>query len=185
MARDTNGITPELRRQAIDRLFAERCSCVIRNGSDMRVFYERGVKDLYRLLKEEPGLLRGAFVADKVVGKAAAALLALGGVEEVFAYRQPYAYRPVSVGNPLRRIANARRVPGTGNGFYRDDETGGIGAAGAFRLLSGMRVICSTLYKETAPGYFRPERESVRFGIFSSFFAGSCWNKADCFRIFV
>ena len=85
MARDTNGITPELRRQAIDRLFAERCSCVIRNGSDMRVFYERGVKDLYRLLKEEPGLLRGAFVADKVVGKAAAALLALGGVEEVFA----------------------------------------------------------------------------------------------------
>ena len=125
MARDTNGITPELRRQAIDRLFAERCSCVIRNGSDMRVFYERGVKDLYRLLKEEPGLLRGAFVADKVVGK----------------------------------------------------------AAGAFRLLSGMRVICSTLYKETAPGYFRPERESVRFGIFSSFFAGSCWNKADCFRI--
>lgn len=31
------------------------------------------------------GLLRGAFVADKVVGKAAAALLALGGVEEVFA----------------------------------------------------------------------------------------------------
>lgn len=141
---------------------------------------------------------------------AAGALLALGGVEEVFAvvisrpaldllrksgrhrlqalraaYRQPYAYRPVSVGNPLRRIANARRVPGTGNGFYRDDETGGIGAAGAFRLLSGMRVICSTLYKETAPGYFRPERESVRFGIFSSFFAGSCWNKADCFRIFV
>ena len=51
----------------------------------MRVFYERGVKDLYRLLKEVPGLLRGAFVADKVVGKAAAALLALGGVEEVFA----------------------------------------------------------------------------------------------------
>ena len=207
MARDTNGITPELRRQAIDRLFAERCSCVIRNGSDMRVFYERGVKDLYRLLKEEPGLLRGAFVADKVVGKAAAALLARRGICGCdqpagprfagekrgrhrlqalrAAYRQPYAYRPVSVGNPLRRIANARRVPGTGNGFYRDDETGGIGAAGAFRLLSGMRVICSTLYKETAPGYFRPERESVRFGIFSSFFAGSCWNKADCFRIFV
>ena len=199
MARDTNGITPELRRQAIDRLFAERCSCVIRNGSDMRVFYERGVKDLYRLLKEEPGLLRGAFVADKVVGKAAAALLALGGVEEVFAdvISRPAidllekiavgtGYRLcVSVGNPLRRIANARRVPGTGNGFYRDDETGGIGAAGAFCLLSGMRVICSTLYKETAPGYFRPERESVQFGIFSSFFAGSCWNKADCFRIFV
>ena len=198
MARDTNGITPELRRQAIDRLFAERCSCVIRNGSDMRVFYERGVKDLYRLLKEEPGLLRGAFVADKVVGKAAAALLALGGVEEVFA---DVISRPAidlleknAVGTGYRlcvpHIVNRTH---TGrcpletrcNGFYRDDETGGIGAAGAFRLLSGMRVICNTLYKETAPGYFRPERESVQFGIFSSFFAGSCWNKADCFRIFV
>ena len=85
MARDTNGITPELRRQAIDRLFAERCSCVIRNGSDMRVFYERGVKDLYRLLKEEPEFLNGAFAADKVVGKAAAALMILGGVKKTFA----------------------------------------------------------------------------------------------------
>lgn len=115
MARDTNGITPELRRQAIDRLFAERGSCVIRNGSDMRVFYERGVKDLYRLLKEEPGLLRGAFVADKVVGKAAAALLALGGVEEVFA---DVISRPAldlleknAVGRRLQALRAAYRQP--------------------------------------------------------------------------
>lgn len=85
MAADTNGITPEIRRQTIDRLFAERCSCVICHGSDTRIFRERGVKDLYRLLKEEPGFLHGAFVADKVVGKGAAALLVLGGVEGVYA----------------------------------------------------------------------------------------------------
>lgn len=46
----------------------------------MRTFRERGVKDIYRLLKEEPDSLRGAFVADKVVGKAAASLMILGGI---------------------------------------------------------------------------------------------------------
>lgn len=78
-------MTDKERQSLIDYLFAEKCSCVIRNGNEIRVFHERGVKDLYRLLKEEPEFLRGAFVADKVVGKAAAALMILGGVKEVFA----------------------------------------------------------------------------------------------------
>lgn len=51
----------------------------------MRIFRERGVADLFRLLHEEPQLLRGAFIADKVVGKGAAALMVLGGVEGLFA----------------------------------------------------------------------------------------------------
>ena len=51
----------------------------------MRIFRERGVADLFRLLREEPQLLRGAFIADKVVGKGAAALMVLGGVEGLFA----------------------------------------------------------------------------------------------------
>lgn len=74
----------EERQNLIDYLFAEKCSCVIRNGNEIRVFRERGVKDLYRLLIEEPEFLDGAFVADKVVGKAAAALMIQGGVKEVF-----------------------------------------------------------------------------------------------------
>lgn len=72
------------RQQLIDTLSAEQCSCVIRNGHTVHIFRERGVKDLYRLLKEEPSLLDGAFVADKVVGKGAAALMILGGVRELF-----------------------------------------------------------------------------------------------------
>ena len=35
----------------------------------MRIFRERGVADLFRLLHEEPQLLRGAFIADKVIGR--------------------------------------------------------------------------------------------------------------------
>lgn len=72
-------------RQAVERLFAERCSCVVRNGDALRIFRERGVKDLFLLLRDDPALLRGAFVADKVVGKGAAALMALGGVDALFA----------------------------------------------------------------------------------------------------
>ena len=69
-------MTKEQKTQAIELLFAEKCSCVIRNGDSMRIFRERGVADLFRLQHEEPQLLRGAFIA---------ALMVLGGVEGLFA----------------------------------------------------------------------------------------------------
>lgn len=78
-------MTAKERQYLIDYLFVEKCSCVIRNGNDVRVFHDRGIKDLFRLLKEERAFLDGAFVADKVVGKGAAALMILGGVKEVYA----------------------------------------------------------------------------------------------------
>lgn len=78
-------MTKEQKEQTIGLLFAEKCSCVVRNGDEVRIFRERGVKDLYRLLREEPQLLDGAFVADKVVGKGAAALMILGGIGELHA----------------------------------------------------------------------------------------------------
>lgn len=72
-------------RRAVERLYAEGCSCVIRHGTTMRSFHQRGVSDLWQLLHEEPDVLRGAFVADKVVGKGAAALMAVGGVRGLYA----------------------------------------------------------------------------------------------------
>lgn len=85
MRRDVTLMTADERQYLIDYLFAKRCSCVIRNANEIRVFQDRGIKDLFRLLKEEPAFLNGAFVADKVVGKGAAALMILGGVKDVFA----------------------------------------------------------------------------------------------------
>lgn len=75
----------ELDRQTVERLHDEQCSCVVRNGATMRSFHQRGVSDLWRLLHEEPELLHGAFIADKVVGKGAAALMAAGGVRGLYA----------------------------------------------------------------------------------------------------
>lgn len=59
-------------------------SLVISNG-EVRAFDGRGVSDLFRLVTDEPGFLRGACLADKVVGKGAAALMVLGGVNAVHA----------------------------------------------------------------------------------------------------
>lgn len=73
------------RQQAIATLHATHCSCVIANGSRLEQFHERGVKDLHHLLHNDKALLDGAFIADKVVGKGAAALMIAGGVKEVYA----------------------------------------------------------------------------------------------------
>lgn len=58
-------------------------SCVIRNGA-VRTFTQRGISDLYDLLSQEPAFLKGAEIADKVIGKAAAALMVLGEVQEIY-----------------------------------------------------------------------------------------------------
>lgn len=60
-------------------------SCVIRQRSEVRTFTSRGISDLFRLYRDEPEFLRGAWMADKVVGKGAAALMVLGGIATVHA----------------------------------------------------------------------------------------------------
>ncbi|MFI3319002.1 MAG: DUF1893 domain-containing protein [Rikenellaceae bacterium] len=61
-------------------------SCVIAQGDSVRCFSQRGVADLYALLRDEPQLLRGARVADKVVGLGAAALMLRGGVAVLYTH---------------------------------------------------------------------------------------------------
>lgn len=69
----------------VEILHREQVSCVIWSQGSIRRFRERGVKDLFCLLKEEPARLRSARIADKVVGKGAAALMVLGSIEELHA----------------------------------------------------------------------------------------------------
>ena len=58
---------------------------VVGNPSSGRVFTsrERGVKALVNLIDTDSALLRGASIADKVVGRAAAALMIRSGVSRV------------------------------------------------------------------------------------------------------
>lgn len=68
----------------ISLLYNGHHSLVVANG-EVCTFNGRGISDLYVLLTNNPGFLREASVADKVVGKGAAALMVLGGVQEVYA----------------------------------------------------------------------------------------------------
>jgi iron complex outermembrane receptor protein/vitamin B12 transporter len=77
---------PELlKRRLIDTLHSGGYSCVIAHGDVIRTFDKPGVADLLHLLHSDPLLLHGATVADKVVGKAAAALLIVGKIKYLYA----------------------------------------------------------------------------------------------------
>lgn len=72
-------------KDIIHLLHTLQCSCVIAQGNDTRSFHQRGVADLYTLVCQEPDFLNGASIADKVVGKAAAALMVKGKIRELYA----------------------------------------------------------------------------------------------------
>ena len=58
-------------------------SLVVDNGR-LTTYTGHGVSDLHRLLNDHPRVLQDARVADRKVGKAAAALMILGGVKEIY-----------------------------------------------------------------------------------------------------
>ena len=64
------------------QLLNEGASLVIVNGGGTLTYNEHGIKTLLSL---QSGSLTGSFVADKIVGKAAAMLLVRGGAIEVYA----------------------------------------------------------------------------------------------------
>lgn len=68
----------------VELLHRDNHMLVVANG-EVCTFHGRGISDLYKLFREDPSFLKGASVADKVVGKGAAALMILGGVEELYA----------------------------------------------------------------------------------------------------
>jgi iron complex outermembrane receptor protein/vitamin B12 transporter len=67
----------------IQLLHQGQYSCVIFN-KEIRAFSKPGVADLYYLLYNDAAFLKGAFIADKVIGNAAAALMILGGIQKVY-----------------------------------------------------------------------------------------------------
>ncbi|MGL4957089.1 MAG: DUF1893 domain-containing protein [Bacteroidales bacterium] len=68
----------------IDLLHQGNYACVIAQGDDIRTFTQRGVNDLWDILEQNPSFLSGAEMADKIVGKAAAALIIKGGIAALY-----------------------------------------------------------------------------------------------------
>ena len=71
--------------QITEALKSGNYSCVIAKEGEIREFKQRGIMDLYDLLINEPGYLKDSMIADKVVGKAAAALMVKGEVRRLHA----------------------------------------------------------------------------------------------------
>ena len=70
----------------INVLVDEGCRGVVRSvQGELRTFSRRGVADLFNLVADEPDFLRGASVADRVIGRGAALLLVKGGARQVYA----------------------------------------------------------------------------------------------------
>jgi len=69
-------------------------TCVVRTAAgELLVSDEHGIRPPLRWLREDPGILRGAYAADRVIGKAAALLFAHGGVRSLWAARMSEAAR--------------------------------------------------------------------------------------------
>lgn len=70
--------------RAQEILSEQNCACVVVRGEQVRTAEGIGVKPLMAFLREDRECFRGASVADRVIGKAAAMLLAAGGAAEVY-----------------------------------------------------------------------------------------------------
>lgn len=106
-----------MRNDLVLLLHEGQYTLVVSNG-ETRTFDRRGVADLFHLMQDDPGFLRGASLADKVVGKAAAALMVLGKIKEVHAdvISEPglallqQTHIPVSYGEVVPHIINRTKT---------------------------------------------------------------------------
>lgn len=77
------------------------------NGEKTFTSDKRGVAPVLMLLETDSRLLKGAYIADRVIGKAAALLLIYGGVNEIYAD---------TVSSPAVEICKSHNIPL----FYKD-----------------------------------------------------------------
>lgn len=73
-------------KELIDILHNEQLTLVVKSkDGTIHRFTQRGVKDLLALVTQQPQVLNEALIADKAVGKAAAACMVMGRVKHVHA----------------------------------------------------------------------------------------------------
>ncbi|QQO10947.1 DUF1893 domain-containing protein [Breznakiella homolactica] len=78
-------IENELLETARKLITSETVSCVVISGGEIiHTADGRGVSPLLSIFQDEPEKLRGAAVVDRVIGKAAAVILAAGGAAAVY-----------------------------------------------------------------------------------------------------
>ena len=69
--------------QMLEMLNEQGLSLLVYNDSVLTPYNKSGIQDLLQIAENNPSQLLGATVADKIIGKAAAALMIICGVREV------------------------------------------------------------------------------------------------------
>lgn len=71
--------------EAKETLYQKNASLVVayKNG-EIKEYYQDRIKDIKDILKEDKNALKGAIIADKVIGKVAGSILAVAGVKEIY-----------------------------------------------------------------------------------------------------
>ena len=71
--------------KAVQMIKDGEITCAVINKNEIvHTEYGRGVSPLLNIIKAQPDILKNAFVVDKIIGKAAAMILAAGGVSKVY-----------------------------------------------------------------------------------------------------
>ncbi len=69
-----------------ERLYKTNASLVVLfQDGECKEYYHRRVQDIVAILKEDKNALKGATIADKVIGKVAGSLLTVAKVEAIYA----------------------------------------------------------------------------------------------------
>ena len=72
--------------QIKDILYEKDASLVVcYSNNDIKEYYNDRIIDIKNILIQDPNALKGALVADKVIGKVAASLLIVAGVKKIYA----------------------------------------------------------------------------------------------------
>ena len=91
-------------RQMLDMLNEQGLSLLVYSHGTLTTHDNRGVQDLVQLISDHPERLEGAIVADKVIGKAAAALMATGGVGAIILLIANFMGMPNQIGGALQNV---------------------------------------------------------------------------------
>lgn len=69
-----------------EKLYNNNASLVVLYSSGKcKEYYQNRIKDIKDILKEDKKALKGAIIADKVIGKVASSILVMAGVKEIYA----------------------------------------------------------------------------------------------------
>ena len=69
-----------------EKLYSKKASLVVlASNGECKEYYQNRINDIKDILKKDETSLKGAIIADKVIGKAASSILAVAGVKAIYA----------------------------------------------------------------------------------------------------